>query len=136
MKLFRTIFTWWYGCTLGTALATLWRGHFAGVDANGNRYYFDKKDTTRRWVIYNGLVEASRVPPYWHGWLHGSTPEQEGATLNEGNTPPAFSWEKDYQPNFTGTPKAYLPDGSLAADSAQGTGARSKPSLPYEPWTP
>ena len=24
----------------------------------------------RRWVIYNGYAEASKVPPDWHGWLH------------------------------------------------------------------
>ena len=24
----------------------------------------------KRWVIYNGVVEASRVPADWHGWLH------------------------------------------------------------------
>jgi NADH:ubiquinone oxidoreductase subunit len=26
----------------------------------------------RRWVIYNGYADASKVPPGWRGWLcHG-----------------------------------------------------------------
>ncbi len=24
----------------------------------------------RRWVIYSGDAEASKVPPGWNGWLH------------------------------------------------------------------
>ena len=24
----------------------------------------------RRWVVYNGYAEATKVPPSWHGWLH------------------------------------------------------------------
>ena len=45
------------------------RGSAVGTDQFGNRYY-QNKDGSRRWVIYNGTVEASRVPPDWHGWLH------------------------------------------------------------------
>ena len=28
---------------------------------------------TRRWVLYNGEAEASRIPPAWHGWMHHRT---------------------------------------------------------------
>ena len=24
----------------------------------------------RRWVVYHGVAEGSRVTPDWHGWLH------------------------------------------------------------------
>jgi NADH:ubiquinone oxidoreductase subunit len=35
----------------------------------GNVFY-QTRDSKRRWVIYNGEMEASRVSPDWHGWLH------------------------------------------------------------------
>ena len=70
-------FTWWNGQTFGTQLWTKRYGEFVGDDEFGNRYYRTKNgkvDPTlgfeRRWVIYNGVAEASRVPPSWHGWLH------------------------------------------------------------------
>ena len=70
-------FTWWNGQTFGTQLWT-WRfGELVGEDEQGNRYFRTKGrkiDPTlgfeRRWVIYNGYAEASRVPPSWHGWMH------------------------------------------------------------------
>ena len=70
-------FTWWNGQTFGTQVWTRLYGEFVGEDEFGNRYYRTrggKIDPTlgfeRRWVIYNGLAEASKVPPSWHGWLH------------------------------------------------------------------
>ena len=35
--------------------------------------------TRRRWVIYKGYADASRVPSDWHGWLHHTfdTPPSE-----------------------------------------------------------
>ncbi|WP_291829517.1 NADH-ubiquinone oxidoreductase subunit NDUFA12 family protein, partial [Bosea sp. (in: a-proteobacteria)] len=70
------IFTWWNGQTIGTRFHT-WRfGERVGEDEFGNVYYRTKggvKDGAlgyqRRWVIYNGEAEASKVPPGWKGWL-------------------------------------------------------------------
>ena len=63
--------------TLGTWLFTKMRGERVGTDAEGNLYYQDKRAIAgrrrKRWVMYNGVVEASRVPPEWHGWLHYTT---------------------------------------------------------------
>ena len=67
-------FTWWNGQTLGTRFHT-WRfGEFVGEDEFGNRYYRRKGHVIdsnmgdeRRWVIYNGLADLSRVPPGWRG---------------------------------------------------------------------
>ena len=56
---------------------TLWSGRLIGMDAFGNKYYEDKKKCRygmrRRWVIYKGAAEGSKVPSQWHGWLHYST---------------------------------------------------------------
>ena len=71
------IFTWWNGATAGVRFTIARRGVFVGQDALGNRY-FEARDTRdsydgrkRRWVIFNGYAEASKVCPDWHGWLHG-----------------------------------------------------------------
>ena len=47
-----------------------------GEDEAGNSYYetidrrFDYDGRNRRFVIYNGYADASKVPADWHGWLH------------------------------------------------------------------
>ena len=65
-------FTWWNGATWGTALWTRRFGNEVGRDAEGNLYYQDKKRPWRRWVIYNGSNDGSRVPPGWQLWLRGT----------------------------------------------------------------
>ena len=126
-------FTWWSGQTFGTQLWT-WRfGELVGQDEQGNRYYRTaggKIDPTlgfeRRWVIYNGYAEASRVPPSWHGWIHHTVdtpPTADAYTPRE--------WEKPHQPNMTGTPGAYRPSGSTLA-----SGRRPKATGDYQAWTP
>lgn len=68
------IFTWWNGATIGTLFTIGKRGQQVGTDEFGNRYY-ESRDTVsydgrkRRWVIYDGYAEATKVPPEWQGWL-------------------------------------------------------------------
>ena len=118
--------TWWNGSTLGTALYTRRRGVPVGSDSQGNNYFKDRTED-RRWVMYNGVVEASRIPPEWHAWLHGMT-----------DMPPSVSplptkpWEKPHKPNMTGTAGAYHPLGSLDG----GAHARAKATGDYEAWHP
>ena len=78
-----------------------------GQDRFGNRYY-QSKDGKRRWVIYAGTVEGSRVPPEWHGWLHHTfaKPPTE-------DPPKVPSWQKEYVPNLSGTPGGLSPGGQL-----------------------
>ena len=56
------IFSWWKSQTVGTWLTTRLHGEPVGTDAFGNRYY-QNRDGSRRWVTYNGTVEASRMIP-------------------------------------------------------------------------
>ena len=78
MKRFlQLFFTWWNGATFGTLLWTRRYGELVGEDQAGNRYYRTKGGAIdpslrveRRWVIYNGVAEASAIPPEWHGWMH------------------------------------------------------------------
>jgi NADH:ubiquinone oxidoreductase subunit len=117
VQLLRMIFTWWHSQTIGTWWHTFTRGRLVGSDAQGNNYYEDKSGRSingkpRRWVIYNGDVEASRVPPEWHGWLHYTVDEPPLAAAGK-----TRSWQKEHQINATGTSKAHKPRG--AADTAR-----------------
>lgn len=130
MGFFSKIFTWWDGATVGTMLFSAMNGEKVGTDVQGNAYYRAKKKLPdgreRRWVIYNGANDASRVPPEWHGWLHGSF---DG--LPESNLPPAKIWEAEYTPNMTGGAAAYRPQGALERG-----GQRARATGDYESWTP
>jgi NADH:ubiquinone oxidoreductase subunit len=134
MGFFSKIFTWWDGATIGTALFSALNGEHVGTDAQGNRYYRSKPKPSqatssgqeRRWVIYNGPNDASRVPAEWHGWLHHSYDE-----LPESRLPPPKTWQVDYTPNATGTPAAYRPQGALERG-----GRRAAATGDYEAWTP
>src|SRR5882757_10697274 len=132
-QFFLKLFTWWNGQTFGTQLWT-WRfGELVGADEQGNRYYRTKGREIdpslgfeRRWVVYNGYAEATRVPPSWHGWLHHTV---DVAPTEESYTP--HEWEKPNIPNMTGTPAAYRPPGSTLA-----SGHRPHGTGDYQPWTP
>lgn len=130
MGILSKIFTWWDGATIGTSLYSARNGEQVGTDAQGNRYYRSKKKhgdgRERRWVIYEGANDASRVPPEWHGWLHGSFDD-----LPESNLPPARIWEVDFTPNATGTAGAYRPQGALERG-----GKRAPATGDYEAWAP
>jgi NADH:ubiquinone oxidoreductase subunit len=77
----KTIFTWWNGATVGALFTIAKRGKFVGEDDFGNRYYAAKTirdgdaGRQRRWVIYKGYAEPSKVPAEWHGWLHNTFKE-------------------------------------------------------------
>jgi len=125
MNWLKRMFVWWSGATWGTLLATWLTGELVGADSFGNRYY-QKRGGAQRWVVYNGTVEASRVPPDWHGWLHH--------TFKEPPNPAPLrtkSWEKEHQPNLSGTPGAYRPEGSLLR-----SGQHAPTTADYEAWMP
>lgn len=115
--------TWWNSQTLGTQLFTWRKGQKVGEDNQGNVFY-QTADGKKRWVIFNGEAEASRIDPEWHGWLHHTWDE-----------PPTKAplkhkpWEKPHQENLTGTPAAYAPPGSIRRPDPV---ARSN----YEAWQP
>lgn len=123
------------GATIGTRILTWLRGELVGRDDYGNSYYRLKGgkpqrlgggrfSRERRWVIYRGVPEASKVPPEWHAWLHHVVDEAPGARQK-------YTWEKPHQPNLTGTPAAYRPHGSVLRG-----GHRVHATGDYEPWSP
>ncbi len=129
MGLLKSIFTWWDGATIGTSLFSRRNGQSVGEDSFGNLYFEAKTAQSgfrRRWVIYNGPNDASRVPPEWHGWLHHTV-----EAVPDQGLPPARAWEKPPLANLTGTPAAYRPAGSLEKG-----GRRAAATGDYEAWSP
>ena len=115
--------TWWNGQTLNTQLFTWRKGIKVGEDAEGNVYYRNA-DSSKRWVIFNGEIEATRVNADWHGWLHHSWDETPEARPLAHKT-----WEKPHQENLTGTALAYAPAGSIRREKHADRGD-------YEAWQP
>ena len=77
-----------------------------GIDSFGNKYYEQKNiSKKKRFVIYNGTEEASKIPAQWHRWLHYSgdeIPSESGDVKN--------AWQKSHLPNLTGTKFLYSPE--------------------------
>jgi NADH:ubiquinone oxidoreductase subunit len=126
-------FTWWNGANFNTRFYTKRHGELVGHDEFGNAYYRTRGHRIdpalgfeRRWVIYNGVSEASMTPPGWNGWLHHTV-----------DTPPtdesykAHPWELPHRGNLTGTPGAVRPKGStMVRGHRQATGGD------YQAWIP
>ena len=128
----KSIFSWWNGATIGTRFTIARRGVFVGQDDFGNRYFEarDNKDSydqrKRRWVIYKGYAEPSKIPSDWHGWMHYTFDDPPTiAPLKR------MAWEKPHLPNLTGTIHAWRPKGSIARG-----GERASASGDYQAWTP
>lgn len=125
MGLFKRIFTWWDGATIGTSLEIRRIGRRVGADPLGN-VYFEAPKSGRRFVVYNGPNDAARIPPDWHAWLHHQIDGPPDEAL-----PPPPSFLKPPTGNLTGTPLAYRPPGAIERG-----GQRAAASGDYEAWTP
>ncbi len=118
--------------TIGTLLLTWLCGERVGSDPFGNTYYRSRGGRQKRygrekrWVVFKGVTEASKVPPEWHAWLHHMSPDP----LTE-RAKKARPWQKPHLPNLTGTQYAYFPPGYQLLG-----GRRQRAPGDYEPWTP
>ena len=123
MYFLKRLLTWWNSQTISTQIFTWRKGQKVGEDAQGNIYY-QTTGGKRRWVIYNGEMEATRIPADWHGWLHFTwdEPPTEAPLVQR-------AWQKPHQENLTGTDAAYVPAGSLRRPTPV---ARTD----YEAWQP
>jgi len=126
MGLFANAFTWWNGASWGTALFSRRNGEEAGRDELGNIYFRHRKDGARRWVIYAGANDSSRVSPGWNAWLRGTIDDVPDKSL-----PQRRAFEIAPQPNLTGTDRAWRPAGSIRGD-----GQRPAATGDYSAWTP
>lgn len=117
--------------TIGTSLFTIFHGKRVGHDEFGNRYFQARRKNHmgryRRWVMYKGAAEPSKVPPHWHGWLHYTTNDVPPS----GEAVKQHAWQKEHLPNLTGTKARYLPSGHILKGAK-----RQKTAADYTAWTP
>jgi len=125
MGIFKKIFTWWEGATLVSGWNIRRNGSHVGTDVLGNAYYQEKKGG-RRWVVYEGPNDTSRIPPEWFGWLH----HQIEGLPNE-SLPPVPRFLAEPAANLTGTAQAYRPSGALESG-----GRRQAAGGDYQAWAP
>ncbi len=129
---FKLIFTWWNSATVGILWTIRRNATLIGTDDYGNRYFecrtsresYDSR--RRRYVLYRGYAEPSKVPAEWHGWLH--------YTFDEPPTRAPLKrqrWETDHLPNLTGTLYAWRPRGAIGR-----AGPRAPSKGDYQSWTP
>lgn len=122
---------------VGVWLHTFWRGRCVGTDEFNNRYFCDRLSKTprsfkthlykqKRWVLYAGEPEASRIPPEWHAWLHYQTDQ-----LPQKTNPLRPVWIQPHQENLTGTDQAWRPLGHTLRRNL-----RPKATGDYEAWSP
>lgn len=80
-----------------------------GEDHLGNQYYIGpRKDylgKNKRYVIYKGIEETSKIPPMWHAWLHYLVDDLPKKGDN-------YEWQSEHLPNLSGTKYAYDPSSS------------------------
>lgn len=116
---------------LGTSLFTLFKGKHVGNDMFGNRYFTEKcapkHRREKRWVIYKGKAEASKIPAQWHGWMHYTQDNPPTAEEQE----LSYGWEKEHLPNLTGTELKYVPPGHILRGAERDTSTSD-----YEAWKP
>jgi|TARA_B100002051_G_scaffold243290_1_gene249060 NADH dehydrogenase len=103
LTFFKKIFTWWNQDTFGTRFKTILFGKFVGKDSFGNKYYESKNG--KRWVIYSGEIDASKIPVEWYSWIH-FTPNK----IEKNHNLEKYGWQKPHQSNLTGTESAYYPN--------------------------
>ena len=120
--IFREIFTWWHNQTIGTRIWSFLNGYQVGKDKFGNLYMHNKNDS-KRWVLYTGEVDSTKIPPEWNGCLRFTSNEIP-------TTEKRYKWEKEHLKNQTGTKNSYYPSASVFRNP------RSKKRAEYEQWSP
>jgi NADH:ubiquinone oxidoreductase subunit len=113
-------------------LLILLKGRFIGNDSFGNKYYEEKIRGSydgrqpRRWIVYKGMNEASKIPPEWHAWLHYRADQPLQGQV--------YSWQKPHQPNLTGIAHFKKNDTNHKKDNVTQLATRIRKN--YQPWKP
>ena len=79
-----------------------------GADQFGNRYFIGNNKNylghKKRYVLYKGINDGSKVPSEWHAWLHYSRNDFPLEGERGG-----YKWQINHIQNLTGTKMAYNP---------------------------
>ncbi|MFA6280135.1 MAG: NADH-ubiquinone oxidoreductase subunit NDUFA12 family protein [Bdellovibrionales bacterium] len=118
---------------IGTKLTVVLFGRLAFTDAYDNRYYvvqkprWRSKATEKRWVLYAGAPEATKVPPEAFVWLHHLCDQP---LPKVGRT--RYGKDVEHHPNLTGTVVASFPSG-YGLSLKKGTLPRHRDNQAWQP---
>jgi NADH:ubiquinone oxidoreductase subunit len=112
-------------------------GQLVGEDNYGNKYFeLKKKDSfgrKKRVCLFRGRVEASKISPEWHLFMHYQKDSKEiPVNIKQ------YKWQRSYLPDLTLTSVKYLPknhpsySGKTNLYNAKGAGNPFK----FQPWKP
>ena len=89
---------------IGTILYSFLKGKKVGQDKIGNKFYVHKNNENKKWVLYKYIVDPTSLDVKWQIWLTTAN-SNAPLSIEENN----FKWQKDKQPNLTGTINSYHP---------------------------
>ena len=71
--------------SLGFKLYSFFNGNLVQQDSLGNKYYHDKKNPSKRWVVYAPGFGPDSLPTQFHNWLHNTSDEISSFKIEENN---------------------------------------------------
>jgi len=79
-----------------------------GIDQYGNQYFEVKRTDSfgrkKRFCLYNGTPEASKISPEWHLFMHYQIEAKDVKTNYK-----QHKWQKPFVPDITLSDAKYLP---------------------------
>ena len=97
---------------LGTIIYTMFYGKEVGKDSLGNTYFVSKKNSSKKWILYEKKIDPTNIPTNWQVWLTSDNLQIQDKEYKDLNK--KYSWEKKRKKNYTGTDKAYHPAKELS----------------------
>ena len=61
--------------SLGFKIYSYFNGNLVHKDSLGNKYYHDKNNNLKRWVVYAPGFGPESLPTQFHNWLHNTSDE-------------------------------------------------------------
>ena len=59
--------------SLGFKIYSFLNGNLVHEDSLGNKFYSDKKNKDKRWVVYAKGLGPESLPTNYHNWLHNTS---------------------------------------------------------------
>ena len=59
--------------SLGFKIYSFLNGNLVHEDSLGNKFYSDKRNTDKRWVLYAEGLGPESLPTNYHNWLHNTS---------------------------------------------------------------
>tara|TARA_Y100001935_G_C16867111_1_gene296025 strand:- start:77 stop:385 length:309 start_codon:yes stop_codon:yes gene_type:complete len=59
--------------SLGFKIYSFFNGKLVHEDSLGNKFYVNKSNPNRRWVVYAPNLGPESLPTFYHNWLHNTS---------------------------------------------------------------